>query len=149
MTDPILEDESPSGRPTPRVLELDDEAKALRDFAVVAARDMTDGKCTDVLVLDVRGLSPITNYVLIASGTSDKQMQAVGRDIVELAEKHDLERYGTDADEATTWVVLDFVDVMVHLFEPMTRAHYDLEMMWGDAERVNWRKLERDAQEAE
>ena len=107
-------------------------------FAVEAARLLADSHCEDVVVFDVRGLSQLTNFVLIASGTSDRQMKAVGHHVEELGQAHGMERLGQERDESTTWIVLDFIDVMVHLFEPVTRAHYDLEMLWGDAPRVPW-----------
>ena len=49
---------------------------------------------------------------------------------------------GRELDAPSKWLVLDFIDVVVHLFDPETRAHYDLEMLWGDAERVHWRRTE-------
>lgn len=112
----------------------------LRRFAMEAARLLDDLHCDDVLLLDVRGLSDVTDYVLIASGTSDRQIKSVGRDIEKLGGQWGLVRFGRDADEATTWLVIDFVDCVVHLFEPTARAFYDLEMMWGDAPRVDWRR---------
>lgn len=109
-------------------------------FAAAAAREMADLHCEDIVVFDVRGLSPLTNYIVIGSGTSDRQVKAVAGHVSELArDRFDLEKFGTDRDESSTWLVLDFIDVMVHLFEPATRAHYDLEMLWGDAPTIDWR----------
>lgn len=116
-----------------------DAGQACR-FAIDAARLLSDSHCEDVIVLDVRGLSDLTDYVLIASGTSDRQIKSVGQDVEDLAKEAGFDRYGRDTDEDNTWLVLDFVDVIVHLFEPATRAHYDLEMMWGDAPQVEWRR---------
>ena len=110
-----------------------------RDFAVAAARLAISLHCEDLVIFDVRGLSDMTDFVVIGSGTSDRQIKAVGSEISALAREHGMERFGTDRDEASTWVVLDFIDVIVHLFEPTTRAHYDLEMMWDDAPRVSLR----------
>lgn len=112
----------------------------VREFAIEAARLMADRHCEEILVLDVRGLSQLTDYVLIATGTSDRQMKSVGSEIAELGRTHGLRRYGSERDDSSRWIVLDFVDVMVHLFEPATRGHYDLEMLWGDAPKVKWRR---------
>lgn len=109
-------------------------------FAIDAACLLNDSHFEDVILLDLRGLSDITDYVLIASGTSDRQIKSVGNDVEGLAKEAGFDRYGRDADTGNTWLVLDFVDVIVHLFEPTTRAHYDLEMMWGDAPQVSWRR---------
>ncbi|MEM7680962.1 MAG: ribosome silencing factor [Planctomycetota bacterium] len=118
----------------------DSNAGPDRGLAIDVARLIADDKCEDVVVFDTRGLSPVTNYVVLGTGQSDRQIRAVGGHVSELARERDFARFGTDEDQARTWVVLDFVDVMVHLFEPATRAHYDLEMLWGDAPRVSWRR---------
>jgi ribosome-associated protein len=108
-----------------------------REFALAAAREMLDDKCVDVLVLDVRGKSPITDFFVVGSGTSDVQMKSVARDLERLGAERQMKIYRSNAHEAEpTWIVLDFVDVVIHLFEPNTRTHYDLEMLWGDAPRL-------------
>jgi ribosome-associated protein len=111
-------------------------------FAIEAARLASDDKCTNVMLLDVRGLSQIADFILIASGTSDRQMRSVLDHIDELGGKTGFSMLRSNTDERATWLLADFVDVIVHLFEPNTRAHYDLEMMWGDAPRVEWERPE-------
>lgn len=111
-----------------------------RAFVIEAARLLTDLHCENALVFDVRGLSDLTDYILIASGTSDRQIKSVADDVEDLAARSGLGRLGRELDGPAKWLVLDFVDAVVHLFEPQTRAHYDLEMLWGDAERVPWRR---------
>jgi ribosome-associated protein len=111
-----------------------------KKFAVEAARLANDLHCDEILLLDVREKSDMTDFILIASGTSDRQIRAVGQNIVKLGQEMDTPRFGQDIDEATLWIVLDFVDVVVHLFDPATRGHYDLEMLWGDAPKVTWRR---------
>jgi ribosome-associated protein len=111
-----------------------------RDFAIKAAQLATDLHCENALVFDVRGLSDMTDYILIASGTSDRQIKSVADDIEDLAERCGLGRLGRELDGPAKWLVLDFVDAVVHLFDPQTRAHYDLEMLWGDAQRVAWQR---------
>ena len=118
--------------------EKDDAAN--RAFAIEAAKLLSDWHCEDLCLIDVRKLSEVTDYILIASGTSDRQIASVASDVEVLGKERGLERFGRDADSANNWIVLDFVDVVVHLMEPTTRAHYDLEMMWGDAPRITWRQ---------
>jgi ribosome-associated protein len=113
---------------------------AARELAVAMARLFRDDKCSDVVVLDVRGASPLTDYLVIASGTSERQMRSVLDHATELAESMDAEPYAVTRDSGTLWLVADFVDVVAHLFEPNTRAHYDLEMLWGDAPRIAWER---------
>ncbi|QQE10547.1 ribosome silencing factor [Planctomycetota bacterium] len=117
------------------------ESIELKRFVVESARLLKDTHCEDVIVLDVRGVSQLTDYVIFASGTSDRQMRSVGDDIEQLAKKqYGMERLGQERDPSITWLVLDFSSVMIHLFEPATRAHYDLELMWGDGKRVAWER---------
>ena len=114
--------------------------ESIRRFAIEAAQLCHDTHCSDVLVLDVRGLSDLFDYLVIASGTSDRQIKSLADDLEDLGRDNGHERFGRDLDGPATWLVLDFVDVVVHLFEPAARAHYDLEMLWGDASQVSWRR---------
>jgi ribosome-associated protein len=89
-------------------------------------------------VLDVRGLSPITDYLVIATGTSARQMRSVIDDLAEMAAERGqtpLAQSGTDGE---SWMLIDFVNVVVHLFSQDARQFYDLENLWGDARRVEW-----------
>lgn len=120
----------------PRLGAADDDTVAR--FLVDAARLMRDLHCTDIIIFDVRGLSDVTNYVMIATGTSDRQIQSVARDVEALAKQSDMERYGREADAPKNWLLIDLIEVIVNLFERFTREHYDLEMLWGDAPRIAW-----------
>jgi ribosome-associated protein len=111
-----------------------------RQFAIQAARRCADLHCEDVVLFDVTGLSPLTSFIVIATGTSDRQIKSLADDLAELGAPLGFERFGNERDDSTTWLVADFVDVVVHLFEPATRAHYDLEMLWGDAQKTKWRR---------
>lgn len=123
--------EVPADRPEPQRAEAE-------QFAIAAAQMLRDYDCADIRVLDVRGVSPLTYYLVIASGTSDRQLRSLLKQVAHLGEEQGYDRFGDDKDEAATWMVADFVEVMVHLFEPDTRGHYDLEMLWGDAPAVDW-----------
>lgn len=123
----------------PAVTARERQEAAARALAVAAAWSLHADKCQDVRVLDVRGLSSVADYYVLASGTSDRQMRGASDNAAELAGRLGHEVVRQDIDDRTTWVVLDCVDVLVHVFEPATRAHYDLETMWGDAKAVDWR----------
>ncbi len=112
----------------------------LRDFAIEAARLLADRKCEDVRLLDVRGLSQVCDYVLLGSGTSDRQMKSLADELTDLGRDRDHPVFRTDRDDRVTWVVVDFVGVVVHLFEPHQRTHYDLEGLWSDAQVVAWQR---------
>jgi ribosome-associated protein len=124
----------PSGIP-----QKPDPDESLR-FAIDAARLIRDDKCEDVILLDVRELSQVTDYIVIGSGSSDRQMRSVIKHVEELAQERGHSVFRNNADERSTWLLADFVDVVVHLFEPNTRAHYDLEALWGDSARLEWER---------
>ena len=113
---------------------------AAREFAIESARLVHDDKCSDVVLLDVRNKSQVTNYIVIGSGTSDRQMRSVLQHVEDLGKQRGFTPWRTDKDTEGRWLLLDCVDVVVHLFEPNTRSHYDLEMMWGDAPRMEWER---------
>ncbi|MCL4220449.1 MAG: ribosome silencing factor [Phycisphaerales bacterium] len=119
------------------------DPESVRRFATDVARSLRDDKCEDIVVLDVRGLSNVTDYVVIGSGTSQRQMGSALQHIEELAVENRVGRLQTNRDDQSLWLLADFVDVVVHLFEPNTRAYYDLEMLWGDATRVAWNDREQ------
>jgi ribosome-associated protein len=116
---------------------------ATRALAIEAARLASDDKCEDILLLDVRGICQVADYLLICSGSSDRQMRTTADEIGDLAEQHGYPPYHRSIDDRTTWIVVDCVDIVVHIFEPNTRSHYDLEMLWNDAPRVEWERPER------
>jgi ribosome-associated protein len=117
------------------------EAKA---FAVAAAHLAEGRHCSDIVVLDLRGMSPATDYFVIATGTSDRQMRTVAHEISQEAKKHGLQRFGRAGYEQGRWILLDFVDVVIHIFDREYREYYDLELLWGDAERLSWERTSRE-----
>ncbi|MCA9304094.1 MAG: ribosome silencing factor [Phycisphaerales bacterium] len=112
------------------------DSEAAESFALGIAESLVDDKCTDVIVIDVRGVSPVTGYIVIGSGTSARQMGAALDHLDEVAEAHGTKVFKVSTDNDSLWLLADFVDVVVHLFEPGARAHYDLEMLWSDGKRV-------------
>lgn len=101
-----------------------------------------DGKkAEDIVILDVRELSSVTDYFVIASGTSEPHLRAIVGEIADKleAEHHERPR-AVDGTLQTAWVVLDYFDVIVHVMRQDVRERYDLETLWGDAPRVKLRK---------
>ncbi len=111
-------------------------------FAIEAARIASDSNCEELLVLDLRGRSPVTDYYVIATGTSDRQMRAVGEEIALYGKNNDAPAWHKAGMDSASWILLDFVDVVVHLFSQELRHHYDLELLWGDAPRIEWQRPE-------
>lgn len=116
------------------------EAAALA-FAIEGARCLKDDKCEDVLVIDLRGRSQVTDFFIIASGTSERQMRSAAQHVADLSEDHQLALYRSNLnDHDQGWTFLDFVDLVVHVLTPEARRYYDIEMLWGDAPRVEWQR---------
>jgi ribosome-associated protein len=101
-------------------------------------REFADNKkAEDIVILDVRKLSSVTDFFVIASGTSEPHLRAIMDEITDqLREEHDLRPLRTDGSIHGAWVVLDFFDVIVHVMRADVRERYDLESLWGDAKRV-------------
>jgi len=113
--------------------EISNGAKA---FALAAAEVAAGRHCRDIVVLDLKGKSPATDYFVIATGTSDRQMRTVADEICEAARKQGLQRFGRAGYKQARWILLDFIDVVIHIFDNEYRDYYDLELLWGDAERL-------------
>ncbi len=105
-------------------------------------RELADNrKAEDIVVLDVRKTSTVTDYFVIASGTSEPHLRAISEEIGgKLADDHGVEPRATDGSVHGGWLVLDFFDVIVHIMRADVRRHYDLESLWGDAPKVRTRK---------
>ena len=105
--------------------------------ARLAARTIIDNKGEDVKILDLRGVTQAFDFFVIGSGTSRRQLHSISDEIDNLFEKHlgDARRSVAGYQESR-WVVLDYGDVVVHLFEPETREFYALEDLWGKGEEV-------------
>ena len=96
-----------------------------------------DKKAEDVVVLDLRGLSAVADFFIICHGNSQRQVQAIS-DGVEMALRNQGARdYNVEGRATSSWVLLDFHDVVVHVFHGATRAYYALEKLWSDARRID------------
>jgi len=108
-------------------------------FARQAARIAADNHTEDLVILDLRGLSSVADFFVIGTGTSDRQMRATCDDIEEYARTIGEKPFGVNGYETATWLLADYVDVVIHLFDAERRRYYDLELLWGDAPRVDWK----------
>ena len=90
-------------------------------------------------MLDVRGISTFTDFFVICSATSEPQLKAIANEIqTRLKEDHGVRAVAMDGFPASQWIVLDYLQVVVHIFHRDKRAFYSLEDLWGDAPRVEW-----------
>ncbi len=111
-------------------------------FAVELARIAHDNKSEDIIALDLRGISPVTDFVVIATGTSDRQTRAVADRVIEYGKKVGERPFGFSGYQSAAWILLDYVDVVFHIFSRPHREYYDLELLWGDAPRIKWARSE-------
>ncbi len=107
-----------------------------KQLALAAAQIARDRHCKNVTVLDLTGISPATNYYVIATGTSDRQSRTVADEISGEAKAQGHQRFGIAGYDKGQWILLDFVGVVVHLFDTQHRDYYNLDMLWGDAKRL-------------
>ena len=116
---------------------MDSATDRSRDLALAAARVAEETRGADVRVLDLREITPVFDYFVIATGASRRQLHAMADEIEKVLKKehHDRKRGGEGYEEGR-WIVLDYGDVMVHLFDAEAREYWDLEHLWSDAKQV-------------
>jgi ribosome-associated protein len=119
-------------------LDRQSQLAAGRQFAIEAARLAANTMCRHVVVLDVSHISPVADYFVIATGTSARQMRTVADETDQLAIARSYRALARDGYEGASWILCDYVDVILHLFDDQARAYYDLDNLWGDAPRVAW-----------
>ena len=107
-----------------------------RRTALAAARAALEKKAEEVVVLDLRGVSGYTDFLVIGSGTSDRQLEAITDGVEKELTAHGHRVIGSEGQRGGRWVLLDFGDVVVHVFNAEERAHYDLEGLWADTPRI-------------
>jgi len=103
-------------------------AKKLIQFAL-------SKKAEDVLLLDLRKITTMADFFIICSGASDVQVKAITDAIIEGCKKEKIDVYNVEGYDALSWVLVDLVDIVVHIFRPDVRRYYQLERLWGDAVR--------------
>ncbi len=104
--------------------------------AVAAARAALEKKAEEVVVLDLRGVSGYTDFLVIGSGSSDRQLEAIADSVEKELKTQGHRLVGSEGQRGGRWVLLDFGDVVVHVFHQDERGHYDLEGLWADAPRI-------------
>ncbi len=106
--------------------------------ACLSARVAADNKARDVVVLDMRGITPLYDYFVLATGSSRRQIHTLAEEIDAALRAVGDRRLSIEGYEASKWVVQDYGDVVVHVFDPDLREYYSLEELWADAPRVDW-----------
>jgi ribosome-associated protein len=102
-----------------------------------AAELAMERKAQELVVLDLRGISSATDYFLLGSGTSDIQVRSIAEHIIEEMKKEGVRPGHVEGLEGGRWVLIDYIDFVVHVFHPQARSFYQLEGLWGDARRLD------------
>lgn len=109
------------------------------ELAIAAARTADENRARDIIILDVRHLTPIFDYFVIATGTSRRHLHAVSEEIDRKLEKgmgdH---RLGREGYAESRWILLDYGNIVIHLFDEETRRYFALEELWAEAHKVSW-----------
>lgn len=108
----------------------------IKDIALIAADAADDKKAEDIDVLNVQGLTVIADYFVLCSGNSDQQVRAIARAVDEKLSEKGIEPKKMAGMDDARWVLIDYADVIVHIFQKREREYYDLERLWSDAEKI-------------
>ncbi len=106
--------------------------------AALCARTARDHKARDIVVLDMRGIHPLYDYFILCTGASRRQIHTLAEEVDDAMKSVGDRRDGIEGYQASKWVVQDYGDLLVHVFDAETRAYYSLEELWADAPRVDW-----------
>jgi ribosome-associated protein len=121
------------GESTPR-------AEVAVERAFLCARVAADNKASDVLVLDMRGVTALYDFFVLATGTSRRQIHAIAEEVDAALHAEGEKRLGIEGYEPSKWVVQDYGDIVVHVFDREARTYYGLEELWADAPRLDWER---------
>ena len=109
-----------------------------KELAITAAIASSDKRATDIVAIDVAELLVVTDYFVICTANTDIQARAIADEVEDrLREEHGVKPIGREGVSEGRWVLLDFGDVVFHVFQPEERDFYRLEKLWGDAERLS------------
>ncbi len=107
--------------------------------AFLCARVAADNKATDILVLDMRGVTPLYDFFVLATGASRRQIHTIVEEIDAAMTAEGDQRLGIEGYESSKWVVQDYGDIVVHVFDSGAREYYALEELWADAPKLDWK----------
>lgn len=106
------------------------KSKELKDFII---EQIKEKKGENIVVMDLRKVTSITDYFIICTGNVEQHIKAIKDNIIEKLEEKGIKYWHIEGELANTWVLIDYVDVVVHIFHPLARDYYKLEKLWADA----------------
>ena len=107
------------------------------DLLQAAVSAAEDRRASDIVVLDLRGLSVVTDYFILCSGSSDTNVKAIADSVEARLKEEGLRPFGIEGHQEGSWVLMDYVDFVLHIFQVEKRLTFSLEDLWKDAKRVN------------
>ncbi len=113
------------------------------DALRIALQAMDDKKAVDVVALDISGIASFARYFLLCSGDSSRQIQAIADEIEARLKKSGVIPNHIEGYRNAEWVLMDYLDLVVHIFSKQARAYYDLERLWRDGKKLDVRRLMR------
>ncbi len=113
----------------------------MSDALKIALKAVDDKKASDVVVLDISSIASFANYFLLCSGDSSRQIQAISDEVEEKLRAQGLRPAHIEGYRNAEWILLDYIDLVVHVFSRKARAYYDLERLWRDGKRIDAERL--------
>lgn len=113
-------------------LSLDTE-EAIRDFAITIADTLADTPASHTRVLDIRGISTLADYFVITGGENERQLRAISRQLADTLARNGARPARIEGDPSSGWILMDYSDVVVHVFDDELRQFYNLEELWQEA----------------
>jgi ribosome-associated protein len=120
--------------------EATPETAAALERACLCARVAAENKARDVLILDMRSVTPLYDFFVLATGSSRRQIHTIAEEVDAAMRAEGDARRNIEGYQSSKWVVQDYGDVVVHVFDPDARSFYALEELWADAPRLDWER---------
>ncbi len=111
------------------------------ELACLAAKVADDYRGGETVVLDLRAVTPMFDFFVITSGTSNRQMRSLAEEVNRVMKQRGSRSPGMEGDVGSPWLLYDYGDVVLHVLSPEARKLYNLEELWADAERVDWKAV--------
>lgn len=115
----------------------------MKDALKIALTAVEDKKASDITILDISGIASFADYFLICTGDSSRQIQAISDEVEKKLKENGIRPNHIEGYRNSEWVLLDYFDLVVHVFSRSARAYYDLERLWRDAKKLDAKKLAR------
>lgn len=111
------------------------------DLLKVVINAIDDGRGLDTVVFDMQGVSPLFDYFVVCSGKTDRQVKAITKRITDAVNENKFEINHVEGKDGASWILIDLKSVIVNVFQPEERTHYELEKLWADIPKVDVEKL--------